>query len=126
MPLPKPKASGQTAEEWMAVCMGHETVQSDFKDQKQRVAFCLNSWREHHGSAATGPKPKKSLGQDRMWSVLEVKGLNEGERSISGMATTPSTDRIGDIVASMGATFSLPIPLLWQHKHDQPVGEGGV
>src|ERR1044072_1432291 len=125
MPLPKPKPSGETNDEWMARCMGDETVKNEFKHE-QAFAYCMNRWRESHGSAATGPKPKKSLGQDRMWSVLEVKGLNEGERSISGMATTPSTDRIGDIVASMGATFSLPIPLLWQHKHDQPVGEGGV
>ena len=22
----------------------------------------------------------------------------------------------------MGAKFNLPMPLLWQHKHDQPVG----
>ncbi len=57
-----------------------------------------------------------------MATTLEVKGLNEGERMISGIATTPSVDHMGDIVESMGAKYRLPIPLLWMHRHDQPVG----
>ena len=57
-----------------------------------------------------------------MWSVMQVKGLNDGERTISGIATTPSTDRMGDIVESKGAKYKLPLPLLWQHRHDSPVG----
>lgn len=60
---------------------------------------------------------------DRAYTVLEIKGIDEEKRVIKGMATTPTPDRIGDIVEPMGAKFSLPMPLLWQHDHGDPVGE---
>lgn len=59
---------------------------------------------------------------ERAYSFLEIKGLDEDQRVITGMATTPETDRVGDIVESMGAKFAAEIPLLWSHKHDSPVG----
>lgn len=43
-------------------------------------------------------------------------------RTFSGIATTPTPDRGGDIVEPMGAEFQLPIPLLWQHNASQPIG----
>jgi len=59
---------------------------------------------------------------ERAYSLLEVKALDDERRTISGMATTPETDRVGDIVDPMGATYASEIPLLWQHQHDKPVG----
>lgn len=59
---------------------------------------------------------------DRAYSVLEIKAYDDEERVIEGIATTPSADRMGDVVEPMGAKFSLPMPLLWQHNHSQPVG----
>lgn len=59
---------------------------------------------------------------ERAYSLLEVKSLDEDRRTITGMATTPETDRVGDIVDPMGAKFAKEIPLLWQHQHDKPVG----
>lgn len=59
---------------------------------------------------------------DRMFSLIDVKSVNDGERVIKGIATTPSTDRMGDVVEPLGASFAEEIPLLWQHQHDQPVG----
>jgi len=59
---------------------------------------------------------------ERAYSLLEVKSLDEDKRVITGMATTPETDRVGDIVDPMGAKFAAEIPLLWQHQHDKPVG----
>jgi len=58
----------------------------------------------------------------RAYSLLNVKGINEETRTITGMATTPTPDRYGDIVEPKGAEFELPIPLLWQHDADQPIG----
>jgi HK97 family phage major capsid protein/HK97 family phage prohead protease len=60
---------------------------------------------------------------DKLFSRLVVKELDEDKRTIRGIASTPSTDRMGDIVRPEGAKFSLPIPLLWQHNHDQPIGQ---
>lgn len=61
---------------------------------------------------------------DRAYSVLETKSIDENAEfvTIRGIASTPTTDRMGDVVEPMGAKFKTPMPLLWQHQHDQPVG----
>lgn len=58
----------------------------------------------------------------RAYSRFEVKAVDEEKRIISGIATTPTPDRMGDIVESMGAEYDLPLPFLWQHDSTQPVG----
>lgn len=59
---------------------------------------------------------------NRAYSLLTVKSLSDDERVIGGIATTPVTDRAGDIVEPLGAEFKLPIPLLWQHDSYEPIG----
>jgi HK97 family phage major capsid protein/HK97 family phage prohead protease len=59
---------------------------------------------------------------NRAYSFLEVKAVNDESRVITGMATTPAVDRVGDVVEPLGVTFKNPLPLLWQHEHDKPIG----
>jgi HK97 family phage major capsid protein/HK97 family phage prohead protease len=59
---------------------------------------------------------------NRAYSLLTVKSINEDERTIEGIATTPDTDRMGDVVETSGIKFKLPLPFLWQHSHDKPIG----
>lgn len=61
----------------------------------------------------------------KAYSTLIVKSVTDtdDERIITGIASTPSTDRDDDVLEPMGAKFALPIPLLWQHNHNQPIGE---
>jgi len=59
---------------------------------------------------------------NRAYSFIEIKDVDDKKRIIEGIATTPSPDRTQDIVRPMGAKFQLPIPFLWQHQHDKPVG----
>jgi HK97 family phage prohead protease len=59
---------------------------------------------------------------NRAYSILTVKSMDDAKREITGIATTPTTDRTGDIVEPKGAEFKLPIPLLWQHDSSQPIG----
>jgi HK97 family phage prohead protease len=59
---------------------------------------------------------------NRAYSLLTVKRVSEDERIIEGIATTPAPDRMGDIVEPNGASFKLPLPLLWQHNSREPVG----
>lgn len=59
---------------------------------------------------------------NRMYSVLTVKSVEDDERIIRGVATTPNPDRVGDIVEPLGVQFKNPMPLLHQHDHDKPVG----
>lgn len=58
----------------------------------------------------------------RAYSLLTIKSVDDDERIITGIATTPEPDRYGDIVESKGAQFKLPIPLLWQHNAREPIG----
>jgi HK97 family phage prohead protease len=60
----------------------------------------------------------------RAYSVLQVKDVSaDGDVvRIKGIASTPTTDRMGDIVEPLGAKFALPMKLLWQHQHSAPVG----
>jgi HK97 family phage major capsid protein/HK97 family phage prohead protease len=58
----------------------------------------------------------------RMYSLLTVKAVEDEKRIIRGTATTPQPDRIGDIVEPLGVKFKNPLPLLHQHRSDQPVG----
>ena len=61
--------------------------------------------------------------QLKSWSTLTIKAIDDEKRIIRGIASTPSTDRVGDIVEPKGAKFSLPIPLLSQHDHGSPIGQ---
>lgn len=59
---------------------------------------------------------------NRAYSILEIRSTDDDKRVIEGIASTPSPDRYGDVVEPMGAKFALPMPLLWQHRADEPVG----
>jgi HK97 family phage prohead protease len=58
----------------------------------------------------------------RAYSLFEVKALDNARRTFSGWATTPATDRMGDNINSLGATFKNPLVLLHQHNHEEPIG----
>jgi HK97 family phage prohead protease len=59
---------------------------------------------------------------DRAYSLIQIKALDEEARILEGIATTPTPDRIGDIVVSEGAEFKLPLPLLMHHNSKEPIG----
>lgn len=58
----------------------------------------------------------------RAYSLLTVKSVDEEKRIIRGIATTPTIDRVGDIVEPLGIEFNNPMPLLLHHDHERPVG----
>lgn len=61
----------------------------------------------------------------RAYSVITEKTMEtdaEGSTVIRGIASTPTPDRMRDIIDPMGAKFKIPMPLLWQHQHAAPVG----
>ena len=58
----------------------------------------------------------------RACTLMTVKSVNEDERIITGIASTPSPDRDGDILEPEGAIFRSDTPFLWQHDHSQPIG----
>ena len=58
----------------------------------------------------------------RAYATLQIKSFDEQRRTFKGVATTPTADRMGDVVEPLGAQFKLPLPLLWQHDHRDPIG----
>ncbi|KVX18524.1 major capsid protein [Burkholderia ubonensis] len=58
----------------------------------------------------------------KSFSSIEIKSVQEDRREIEGIASTPTPDRVNDVVEPLGLTFQKEIPLLLNHKSDQPVG----
>ncbi len=50
------------------------------------------------------------------------KFVSAGTRKVQGIASSISVDLAGDIVVPSGGKWQLPLVLLWQHKHDTPIG----
>src|SRR3990167_7994504 len=63
-----------------------------------------------------------AMTMNRAYSILTIKAVDEEKRKFTGIASTPSTDRVGDIMEPKGAQFKLPLPLLWQHNSSDPIG----
>lgn len=58
----------------------------------------------------------------RAYSLLALKQVDDAQRIITGTATTPRPDRVGDVIEPLGVSFKNPLPLLWQHDVRAPVG----
>jgi len=106
MPMPKPH-DGESHDDFISRC--HSEMSGEVSDPDQRNAMCESQW-------------DSSKSMRRAYSAFVVKNLDEDQRLIEGIATTPTTDRVGDIVEPRGAQFKLPLPLLWQHRSSEPIG----
>lgn len=58
----------------------------------------------------------------RAYSLLTIKSFDEEQRVIEGIASTPTPDRMDDVVVPTGAKMALPLPFLYQHNSGQPIG----
>src|SRR5262245_15089191 len=56
------------------------------------------------------------------YALLTVKALDAPRHTLTGIATTPEPDRLGDVFDPLGATFCNPIPLLVEHDRRLVVG----
>lgn len=59
---------------------------------------------------------------NRAYALLTVKSLDAEKRQITGIATTPEPDRMGDVIEPLGVEFKNPLPLLLHHDTKKPVG----
>jgi HK97 family phage prohead protease len=112
--MPTPKPSDETKDEWMDRCIPLVLDDGTAEDSEQAVAICSSMWEQ-----ATKSGDDK---MERAYSILHVKQTDEEHRIISGVATTPTPDRIGDIIEPMGVKYKNPLPLLLYHRNDKPVG----
>src|SRR5678815_1357195 len=58
----------------------------------------------------------------RAYSTFTIKSVDEDARIIEGIATTPTADRLGDVVEPKGAEYKLPLPFLMGHDSRAPIG----
>jgi HK97 family phage major capsid protein/HK97 family phage prohead protease len=58
----------------------------------------------------------------RAYSLLTIKAFDPELRTLEGMASTPTADRMGDVIDPIGATFEADLPLILHHDTRQPVG----
>jgi HK97 family phage major capsid protein/HK97 family phage prohead protease len=59
---------------------------------------------------------------NRAYAIFHVKAVDAERRILSGVATTPEPDRVGDIIEPLGVSFKNPLPLLLYHDTKRPVG----
>jgi HK97 family phage major capsid protein/HK97 family phage prohead protease len=59
----------------------------------------------------------------KAYALLTVKSVDADRRVITGIATTPEPDRVGDIIEPFGVTYKNPLPLLLHHDSKLPVGK---
>jgi HK97 family phage prohead protease len=51
-----------------------------------------------------------------------VKAVDIERRIVTGWASTSSPDYLDDIVEPRGAKYRTPLPVLWGHQRDKPIG----
>jgi HK97 family phage major capsid protein/HK97 family phage prohead protease len=67
----------------------------------------------------------KNLTLERTYR-MEFKATGDGaggRRTFTGVASSINPDRMNDIVEPKGAKFTLPLPFLYQHDADLPIGK---
>jgi hypothetical protein len=52
MPIPTPKSKKQSKKEFISSCMGDNTMNTDYPDNKQRAAICYSQWDEKKSKAS--------------------------------------------------------------------------
>lgn len=60
---------------------------------------------------------------NRAFAVMEFRAVDEEQRILEGVASTDVLDDYDTILVPQGARFTLPLPLLWQHDRESPVGQ---
>jgi len=59
---------------------------------------------------------------ERAYAVLHIKSIDVERRIITGTATTPEPDRMGDVIDPLGVVVAKSVPLLLYHDTKRPVG----
>jgi HK97 family phage prohead protease len=123
MPIPKPTAQ-ESEEDFMGRCMTDSTMLSEYSDRDQRVAVCLDSFKN----------PKKEEDMEVEHDILdlecEYKEMDtDDDGSFEGYASVFNNKDLGNDVIRQGAFTKTitgrkasSIKLLYQHKTDEPIG----
>lgn len=113
MPVPKPR-NGESRNEFMSRCVTF--LRDEGTPQEQAVAICSQKWEDK--------MPNEMLLKD---INIEVKEVDDKERTITAIGSKEVVDRDGDIVKVNGVNFKNykknPVVLLNHNYHDFPIGK---
>jgi HK97 family phage major capsid protein len=59
---------------------------------------------------------------DRLYSLIQIKSADDEQRIIRGVASTPTPDRVDDVVEPAGIRFKNPLPFILHHDKTAPIG----
>lgn len=59
----------------------------------------------------------------RSGSGFVLKDMGNGTLTLTGIASSNTVDRVGDVVEPDGAVLALPVPFLLGHDHAHPLGQ---
>jgi len=139
MPIPKP-VSGESEKDFLSRCMSDSTMRSEYSNQDQRVAVCLNSFQnpkediKEMSDMDTLDQQEEDFMKGTLHVAAEIKALDDeqGEASkgeFSGYGSIFGNKDLGNDTVVKGA-FAKSIArkgpkgvkLLYQHRSDEPIG----
>lgn len=135
MPIPKPK-SGETESEFMSRCVSNDLMQSEFSDQDQRVAVCLDSFRSRKEEIEmtedvldVSEEMKFETGSLEVQAEIKAENSEEEAGVFTGYGSIFGNKDLGnDIVVEGAFAKSIAkrgakgVKLLYQHRADEPIG----
>jgi len=114
MPIPKPNEN-ESQDEFMQRCMVDETMVSEYPDENQRYAICLQQSRKDGG---------KSMDKIKKVFNCEVKQIGEeSERILRFVGSDETPDRDDDIIEAAGwklEEYQKNPVFLWAHNYEMP------
>jgi HK97 family phage major capsid protein/HK97 family phage prohead protease len=112
MPIPQPH-SDEEQSDFMSRCMSNQTMMDDYPEQDQRVAVCLQTWRD---------RDKES---DAM-HIKQTAAPPPGDDPLEYTMSDGSVDRIGDLIEPAGwrlDNFRRNPVALFGHNSSFPIGK---
>jgi|TARA_R100000149_G_scaffold12056_1_gene4561 HK97 family phage prohead protease len=140
MPIPKP-TSGESEKEFMERCMDSDSMRVEFPTRDQRVAVCLNSYRDGYGKGiemtelaeeivvTSDDEETKHLDFEAEIKAYHDDDDDEEKGRFSGYGSIFNNKDLGNDVVQQGAfSKSLArkgpkgVKMLYQHDQKQPIG----
>jgi len=128
MPIPKP-AKGEKEQDFISRCMGNNTMNKDYPDQKQRSAICYSQWRRKEMIKFNFQVPIKEVyNQDQ--NQEQNKDNENKEFLIEGVAINATTTSNGHKYLAeeleISAKTLTGVPLLANHDNSVESIKGRV
>ena len=127
MPIPKP-AADETEEQFVARCMGNDTMVSEYPDEEQRSAICYDAFQEGKDCPDCDKRLASLKDKKILTLAADIKTLEDNpEADFEAIITTHSTDREAEAIVPSGidmTEFEKNPVIAWGHNYNElPIGK---